>query len=57
MLTKALAFDVFVIHRRFLTNLSDELVYFSFFFVVDRQFDLCMLILYVFCMLVQVIVL
>ena len=42
ILTKALAFDVFVIHRRFLMNSSVWLVYFVF--VVDRRFDVCILI-------------
>ena len=42
ILTKALAFDVFAIHRRFLMNLSvDEFV---LDFAVDRRFDVCMLI-------------
>ena len=37
ILTKALAFDVFVIHRRYLINLK-------FAFAVDRRFDVYMLI-------------
>ena len=47
ILTKALAFDVFAIHRRFLMNLSVRRVCLDF--AVDRRFDVCMLISVCFC--------
>ena len=47
ILTKALAFHVFAIHRLFLMNLSVWRV--CFVFAVDRRFDVCMLVSVCFC--------
>ena len=55
ILTKALAFDVFVIHRRFLMNLGVQGVYLAF--AVDRRFDVCMLISVCFFVCVRLLVL
>ena len=47
IMTKVLAFGVFAIYRRFLTNLSVWRVCFDF--GVDRRCDVCMLISVYFC--------